>query len=196
MTTKTTMALAELSEKGADATLLRDMIQFVAQRMMELDTESLCAAAYGERSAERANSRNGYRERLWETRAGSVDLKIPKLRKGSYFPGLLVPRRTAEKAMAAVIQEAYIQGVFSTARSMSWSKRWACRASPRARCRACVAKSMSACRPFSIARSRATGRTFGSMPRTSKWGSTPILRTLSLRPILGQRSVHVQAQTL
>ena len=111
MTTKTTMALAELSEKGADATLLRDMIQFVAQRMMELDTESLCAAAYGERSAERANSRNGYRERLWETRAGSVDLKIPKLRKGSYFPGFLVPRRTAEKAMAAVIQEAYIQGV-------------------------------------------------------------------------------------
>jgi putative transposase len=111
MTTKTNMALAELSEKGADADLLREMIQFVAQRMMEMDTESLCAAAYGERSPERANSRNGYRERLWETRAGSVDLKIPKLRKGSYFPGFLEPRRTAEKALAAVIQEAYIQGV-------------------------------------------------------------------------------------
>jgi len=65
----------------------------------------------GERSPERLNSRNGYRERLWETRAGSVDLKIPKLRKGSYFPGFLEPRRTAEKALAAVIQEAYIQGV-------------------------------------------------------------------------------------
>ena len=87
MTTKTNMALAELTEKGADADLLREMIQFVAQRMMEMDTESLCAAAYAERSPERANSRNGYRERLWETRAGSVDLKIPKLRKGSYFPG-------------------------------------------------------------------------------------------------------------
>jgi putative transposase len=111
MTTRNNISLAELAEKGADADLLRDMIQFVAQRMMEMDTESLCAAAYGERSPDRANSRNGYRERLWETRAGSVDLKIPKLRKGSYFPGFLEPRRTAEKALAAVIQEAYIQGV-------------------------------------------------------------------------------------
>src|SRR5438105_9444054 len=111
MTTKNTIALAELAEKGADADLLRDMIQCVAQRMMEMDVESLCAAFSGERSPERLNSRNGYRERLWETRAGSVDLKIPKLRKGSYFPGFLEPRRTAEKALAAVIQEAYIQGV-------------------------------------------------------------------------------------
>jgi putative transposase len=79
--------------------------------MMDLEVESLCAAPYGERSPERQNSRNGYRQRLWETRAGSVDLKIPKLRKGSYFPGFLEPRRTAEKALAAVIQEAYIQGV-------------------------------------------------------------------------------------
>lgn len=111
MTTKANMALAELAEKGADTDLLRQMIQYVAQRMMEMDTESLCAAAYGERTADRANSRNGYRERAWETRAGSIDLKIPKLRKGSYFPGFLEPRRTAEKALAAVIQEAYIQGV-------------------------------------------------------------------------------------
>ena len=111
MTTRSTISLAELAEKGADADLLRDMIQFVAQRMMDMDTESLCAAAYGERTPERTNSRNGYRERLWETRAGSVELKIPKLRKGSYFPGFLEPRRTAEKALAAVIQEAYIQGV-------------------------------------------------------------------------------------
>ena len=109
-TTKTTMALAELAEKGADADLLKQMIQYVAQRMMEMDAESLCAA-YGERSAERLNSRNGYRERQWDTRAGSIDLKIPKLRKGSYFPGFLEPRRTAEKALAAVIQEAYVQGV-------------------------------------------------------------------------------------
>lgn len=111
MTTQTNIALAELTAKGADADLLQRMIQFVAQRMMDMDAESLCAAAYGERSPERLNSRNGYRERLWETRAGSVDLKIPKLRKGSYFPGFLEPRRTAEKALTAVIQEAYIQGV-------------------------------------------------------------------------------------
>jgi putative transposase len=111
MTTKSTIALRELAEKGADADLLREMLQFVAQRLMDMDVESLCAAFYGERSPDRLNSRNGYRERLWETRAGSVDLKIPKLRKGSYFPGFLEPRRTAEKALAAVIQEAYIQGV-------------------------------------------------------------------------------------
>ena len=111
MTTKTNIALAELAEKGADTDLLREMIQYVAQRMMDMDVESLCAAAYGERSPERLNSRNGYRERLWETRAGSVDLKIPKLRKASYFPGFLEPRRTAEKALAAVIQEAYVHGV-------------------------------------------------------------------------------------
>ena len=111
MTTKHTMALTELTEKGADVDLLRQMIQQTVQRMMDMDVESLCAAGYGERSEERMNSRNGYRERLWQTRAGAVDLKIPKLRKGSYFPGFLEPRRTAEKALAAVIQEAYIQGV-------------------------------------------------------------------------------------
>ena len=109
--TKASMALAELAEKGADADFLREMIQYVAQRLMEMDVETLCGAAYGERSAERANSRNGYRERIWETRAGAVDLKLPKLRTGSYFPGFLEPRRTAEKALAAVSQEAYIQGV-------------------------------------------------------------------------------------
>ena len=63
----------ELAEKGADADLLQDMLQFVAQRMMEMDVESLCAAFYGERSSERLNSRNGYRERLWETRAGCIE---------------------------------------------------------------------------------------------------------------------------
>jgi len=110
-TTKKTIALAELVEKGADAELLREMIQYVAQRMMDMDVETLCQAAYGERTAERANSRNGYRDRQWDTRTGLVELKIPKLRKGSYFPGFLEPRRTAEKALAAVIQEAYIQGI-------------------------------------------------------------------------------------
>lgn len=111
MTAKANIALTELAEKGGDADFLREMIQYVAQRMMDMDVESLCSAAYGERSPDRQNSRNGFRERLWETRAGSVDLKIPKLRKGSYFPGFLEPRRTAEKALAAVIQESYIRGV-------------------------------------------------------------------------------------
>jgi len=68
--TKASMSLAELAEKGPDADLLRQMIQFVAQRLMDMDVETLCGAAYGERSAERANSRNGYRERVWETGPG------------------------------------------------------------------------------------------------------------------------------
>jgi putative transposase len=108
---KPSIALSELLEKGSDTDLLREMIQHIAQRVMEMDVENICSASYGERSPERQNSRNGYRERLWETRAGAVNVKIPKLRAGSYFPPFLEPRRTAEKALAAVIQEAYIQGV-------------------------------------------------------------------------------------
>ena len=78
---------------------------------MDFEIEQRCGAGYGERSDDRSNSRNGYRERRWETRAGALDLRIPKLRQGSYFPGFLEPRRTAEKALVAVVQEAYIQGV-------------------------------------------------------------------------------------
>jgi putative transposase len=78
---------------------------------MEMDVQELCGASYGERDAGRQNARNGYRERLWETRSGAIDLRIPKLRKGSYFPPFLEPRRTAEKALTAVIQEAYVQGI-------------------------------------------------------------------------------------
>src|ERR1044071_3891990 len=109
--TTATMALAELAEKGADVDVLRQMVQFMAQRLMEIDVEGRCGAGYDEKSEERVTSRNGYRERTWETRAGSVELKIPKLRSGSYFPEFLEPRRTAEKALTAVIQEAYIKGI-------------------------------------------------------------------------------------
>lgn len=105
------MTLQSLLEKSSDADLLREMIGFSAQRLMELEVQGLTGAEHGERTPERINHRNGYRDRPWETRAGTVDLKIPKLRKGSYFPGFLEPRRTAEKALTAVIQEAYIQGV-------------------------------------------------------------------------------------
>ena len=109
--TTATMALTELAEKGADIDVLRQMVQFMAQRLMELDVEGRCGAGYDEKSPERLNSRNGYRERTWDTRAGAVELKIPKLRQGSYFPEFLEPRRTAEKALTAVIQEAYVQGI-------------------------------------------------------------------------------------
>ncbi len=109
--TKPSMALAELAEKGADGDVVRELLGHVVQRLMDFEIEQRCGAEYGERTGDRANSRNGYRDRLWETRAGSVELRIPKLRKGSYFPGFLEPRRTAEKALVAVIQEAYIQGI-------------------------------------------------------------------------------------
>lgn len=105
------MSLRALLEKSPDADLLREMIGFASQRLMELEVGALTGAGYGEKNPERLAQRNGYRERDWQTRAGTVELRIPRLRRGSYFPGFLEPRRMAEKALTAVIQEAYIQGI-------------------------------------------------------------------------------------
>ena len=112
--TQDMMTLRALLEKSSDADLLREMIGFTAERLMALEVEGLTGAAHGERSPDRITHRNGYRDRSWETRAGTVELKIPKLRKGSYFPGFLAswsrggwPRRRWLRSF----QEAYIQGV-------------------------------------------------------------------------------------
>src|ERR1700720_4329039 len=109
--TDTTMDLQDLLEKTTDSDFLRQMISFTAQRLMALEVETLTGAEPGARTPERLNHRNGYRDRDWETRAGTVELHIPKLRKGSYFPAFLEPRRMAEKALTAVVQEAYVQGI-------------------------------------------------------------------------------------
>ncbi len=110
--TTTDIDLSERLEKTADTEFLREMIDFTAQRLMELEVETLTGSAHGSRSsADRLTHRNGYRGREWDTRAGTVELRIPKNRKGSYFPGFLEPRRMREKALTAIIKEADTQGV-------------------------------------------------------------------------------------
>ena len=109
--TEDMMSLRTFVEKTPDADLLREMIGFAAERLMELEVGAATGAGYGEKNPLRQTQRNGYRDRDWQTRAGTVELRIPKLRKGSYFPSFLEPRRMAEKALTAVIQEAYIKGV-------------------------------------------------------------------------------------
>ena len=100
----------QLQEAHPD--LLREMLATMVQELMGAEAQQACGAEYGERSSERSNSRNGYRERDWDTRAGTIALAIPKLRQGSYFPDwLLEPRRRAERALVTVIAQAYLAGV-------------------------------------------------------------------------------------
>jgi transposase-like protein len=105
------MALAELLQKSGDGDFLRTAAGAVLQILMEADVEGLIGAGRHERTGDRLNYRNGYRERSLDTRLGSLSLRIPKLRQGSYFPPFLEPRKTAEKALVMVIQEAWIGGV-------------------------------------------------------------------------------------
>ena len=101
-----------MDSPDADTDLARGMLQAFAEALMSADASAHCGAGYGQRSDERVNSRNGYRSRRWDTRAGTIDLQVPKLREGSYFPEwLLVHRRRSEQALASVIAQAYVEGV-------------------------------------------------------------------------------------
>ena len=111
----TLLDLLNKDEQGADPGFLRDGVRLLAQELMDAEVTQLAGAALHERSENRLTYRNGYREREWDTRVGTVDLHIPKLRQGAYFPSLLEPRRRHEKALLAVVQEAYVHGVSTRA---------------------------------------------------------------------------------
>ena len=105
------MLLIELMQKADGGDFLRSLAEAVLQLLMEADVDGLIGASRHERSAERVSYRNGYRDRSLDTRVGSLQLRIPKLRQGSYFPPFLEPRKTSERALVAVIQEAWIGGI-------------------------------------------------------------------------------------
>jgi transposase-like protein len=120
---------------------VRSLVQSFAEALMSAEASGLCQAEYGKVSGERVNSRNGYRNRRWDTRAGTIDLAIPKLRSGSYFPDWLIePRRRVERALVAVVAQCYVEGVstrrvddvvksmgitgISKSQFPSWPNRW------------------------------------------------------------------------
>jgi transposase-like protein len=108
------MALLELLRKAElddSADFLREGVRVLAQELMELEVAQHVGAERYERTPERTGQRNGYRERAWDTRVGSLELRVPRVRDGSFYPSLLDPRKRAERALAAVVQEAYVQGV-------------------------------------------------------------------------------------
>ena len=111
---KERMDLLELLRKGGmdgDVDFLREALRVLVEGIMDAEVSSRIGAEYGERSPERVTQRNGYRSRAWDTRVGTMELHMPKLREGSYFPSLLEPRRRSERALLAVIQQAYVEGV-------------------------------------------------------------------------------------
>jgi len=108
------IGLSELLRKAQmehDADFLKEGIRVLSQALMEMEVEEHVGAARHERSAGRVGKRNGYRQRSWDTRVGTVELKVPRVRDGGYFPSLLEPRRRAERALSVVVQEAYVHGV-------------------------------------------------------------------------------------
>ena len=111
-----------LRKRGVDGDVdfLREALRVLTDALMDAEVTARIGAERGERSPDRLTYRNGYRSRQWDTRVGTMELRIPKLRERSYFPSLLEPRRRSEKALLAVVQQAYVEGV-STRRAYIWS---------------------------------------------------------------------------
>src|ERR1700761_2014746 len=126
--TEERLVLAELLEKAGDGDFLRAVAEAVLQLLMETDVEGLIGAGRYERSGERSTWRNGYRDRTLDTRLGALQLRIPKLRQGSYFPPFLEARKSSEKALIAVIQKPG-SAAFRRDGSTIWCRRWVCRGS-------------------------------------------------------------------
>src|SRR4030081_2368471 len=108
------IALQELLRKAeldSDVDFLREGVRVMAQQLMELEVAQHLGADKYERATDRQGERNGYRDRTWDTRVGSIELRVPRVRDGGYYPALLEPRRRGERALVAVVQEAYVQGV-------------------------------------------------------------------------------------
>jgi transposase-like protein len=124
--TEERLALSELLEKAGDGDFLRAVGEAVLQLLMEADVEGLIGAGRYERNGERTTWRNGHRDRVLDTRLGSLQLRIPKLRQGSYFPPFLEARKVSEKALVAVIQEAWIGGARRSTNGFmrSWTVHW------------------------------------------------------------------------
>ncbi len=153
-----------LEEEGLD--FLRESLLWVVQKLMEAEVSELIGAEHGERSPERLTHRNGYRPRRWDTRAGELELQIPKLRRGSYFPSFLQPRRRSEQALVSVIQQAYVCGV-STRRVDQLVESLGLRVSRSEVSRIC-AGSTSRSRPSAAGRSRAATRICGWTRRSRR----------------------------
>ena len=169
---KQRMDLLELLRKrgmDGDVDFLREALRVLVDGIMDAEVSAQIGAQHGERSPERVTYRNGYRNRTWDTRVGTMELHIPKLREGSYFPSLLEPRRRSEKALLAVIQQAYVEGV-STRRMDDLIKALGCDGISSSQVsRICEAQP-------GVAHLRATGRSGGEFP-----GSAPGRWSLPLR---------------
>ena len=154
-----------------DGDVLREGIRVLSQALMEAEVAASIGAERHERTGDRTGYRNGSRTRTWDTRVGTIELAIPKVRPGTYFPSLLQPRRRAEHALLAVVQEAYVQGV-STRKVDELMKALGLDGVSKSEVSRSAASSTRSSRPFGRDRSRPTIRISGWTPRITRCGST------------------------